>query len=220
MRLLFLVMTIFLALAFPAPVDLVSMSSENYQLLGDVISVGGDLTTSTNYQVFNTLGEASGIHPTTSTSVNYIVSAGFQAMATTTYLTATLSTNAVSLGTLSKSAVASASQTLTVSTNAPTGYTATILEGGNLISGGNDINDVADGAITAGSEEYGIRTSGAAGQMNNADTAITAAAQTIAASSTAAVAEQTTITYKVSVSNTTAYGTYSQTTTITTTVNY
>ena len=87
-------------------------------------------------------------------------------------------------------------------------------------SGANDINDVSDGTVTAGSEEYGIRTSGNAGQMNSADTAITTVAQTVASTSTIATSEQTTITYKTGVSASTESGTYSQTVTFTTTVNY
>lgn len=220
MRLIFLILIFALCLSFPFEVSMVNMTSENYKIEVDVISVGGDLTTSTNYKLFETVGESSGVEQTTSTSSNYIIYAGFQAMATSTYLTATLSANAVSLGTLSPNAVSSASQTLTVSTNAPAGYTTTIAEDGELRSGGNDINDVADGAVSVSSEEYGIRTSGTAGQMNNADTAITAVAQNAAASSTAAVGEQTTITYKASVSANTAYGDYSHSVTFTTTANY
>ncbi|MBI5023234.1 MAG: hypothetical protein HZC05_03715, partial [Candidatus Magasanikbacteria bacterium] len=197
-----------------------SMSSENYNLSVDAISVGGDLGTSTNYQVSNTVGESPGIHDTPSTSTNYIIEAGFQAAASGVVLSAALSTNSVSLGTLSTGAVSTASQTLTVTTNSPTGYTATIADDGNLRSGANDINDVSDGTVTAGSEEYGIRTSGTAGQMNNSDTAITAVAQTVASTSTIATSEQTSIAYKVGVSASTESGTYSHTVTFTTTVNY
>ena len=220
MRLIFLILIILLALSFPRPVDLVSMTSENYQIFVDVVSVGGDLSTSTNYKVFNTLGEAAGVSPTQSTSTNYIIEAGFQVIASTTYVSAALSTNAVSLGKLSTTIVASASQGLIVSTNAHTGYIATIQEDGNLRSGSDDIDDVTDGSVTAGYEEYGLRTSGAAGQMNNADTAITAVAQTVAASSAAIIGESTGITYKAAVSSLTAHGSYSHTTTITTAVNY
>ncbi|MEK7189596.1 MAG: hypothetical protein AAB666_01295, partial [Patescibacteria group bacterium] len=112
------------------------------------------------------------------------------------------------------------SQTLTVTTNSPTGYTATIAEDGNLRSGANDINDVSDSNVTAGAEEYGIRTSGTAGQMNNSDTAITIASQTVASTSTIATSEQTSIAYKAAVSASTESGTYSHTVTFTTTVNY
>lgn len=220
MRWIFLIFCFLLALNFPLAVNSVSMSSENFQISVETVSVGGDLATSTNYQVVGATAEGLGMSVTQSTSTNYIVEAGFPSMISDLGLSVTLSTNAIALGTLSSLTVASGSQTLTVTTNSPSGYTTTILEDGNLRSGGNDINDVADGTVTVGSEEYGIRSSGAAGQMNNADTALTAAAQTVASTSTVALAEQTTITYNAAVSQNTAYGTYSQTVTFTTTANY
>lgn len=220
MRIIFLVLTLILALNFPLTAGSASMSSENYNLSVDAISVGGDLETSTNYQISGTAGEGAGVHETQSASTNYIIEAGFQAAASGVVLSATLSANSVSLGTLSASAVSTASQTLTVTTNSPTGYTATIAEDGNLRSGANDINDVSDGSVTAGSEEYGIRTSGAAGQMNNSDTAVTAVSQTAASTSTIAISEQTSVSYKAAVSASTESGTYSHIVTFTTTVNY
>ncbi|MEK9183345.1 MAG: hypothetical protein AAB849_02445 [Patescibacteria group bacterium] len=209
-----------LALNFPLVAGSASMSSENFALQVDTISVGGDLSTSTNYKVFDTIGGSSGVQATQSTSTNYIVEAGFQAAASGAALSASLSASSVSLGSLGTSIVSSASQILTITTNSPTGYTATITEDGNLRSGSNDINDVSDGAVAAGSEEYGIRTSGNAGQMNNSDTAITSSSQTIASTSTLAINEQTTIAYKASVGSATAAGTYSHIVTFTTTANY
>lgn len=196
------------------------MSSENFQLQVDTVDVGGDLVNSTNYQVSGSFGEAPGVHDTQSTSTNYIVEAGFQAAASGVALSATLSANSVSLSTLSASAVNSASQTLTITTNSPTGYTTTITEDGSLRSGSDDINDVADGAVTLGSEEYGISTSGSAGQFNSADTAITGVAKTVATTSTIAISEQTAITYKAAISGSTVAGNYSHTVTFTTTANY
>lgn len=220
MRYLFLTLIFVLALNFPLRAGSASMSSENYNLSVDAISVGGDLGTSTNYQISGTAGEAPGIHDTPSTSTNYIIEAGFQAAASGVVLSATLSANSVSLGSLGTDVVSTASQILTVTTNSPTGYTATIAEDGNLRSSANDINDVSDGNVTAGAEEYGIRTSGVAGQMNSADTAITIASQTVASTSTIATSEQTSIAYKAAVSASTESGTYSHTVTFTTTVNY
>ncbi|MBI4992552.1 MAG: hypothetical protein HZC26_00200 [Candidatus Magasanikbacteria bacterium] len=196
------------------------MSSENFQLQVDTVDVGGDLVNSTNYQVSGSFGEAPGVNDTQSASTNYIVEAGFQAAASGVALSATLSTNSVALSSLSTSAVNSASQILTVTTNSPTGYTTTIIEDGNLRSGSDDINDVSDGAVTLGSEEYGISTSGAAGQFNSTDTSITGVAKTIATTSTIAISEQTTITYKAAISGTTVAGSYGHTVTFTTTANY
>ncbi len=220
MKRLFIFLIFLLTLNFPVMVGCVGMTSENFKLFADVVSVGGSEPISENYRVFNTAGEASGVDPTKTTSTNYQIQAGFQAMANTIYVSAALSASSLSLGELSVSVVGSNSETLTANTNSPTGYTTTIQEDGNLRSGANDINDVADSTVTAGSEEYGARTSGIAGQMNSADTAITGVAQNVAASSTPVHNEITTLTYKAGISATTAYGNYSHQVTFTTTVNY
>lgn len=219
MRSIFALLILIIIFNFPLSAGSASMSSENFQMQLDTISVGGDVAASTNYLVFGTYGDL-GASPTTSTSDNYIIHAGFQAAASGVTLTAALSANSIALGSLSTGSVSSASQTLTVTTNSPTGYTTTVTEDGNLRSGDNDINDVGDGTVTAGSEEYGLLTSGAAGQMNSADTAITGVAQTAASTSTIATSEAITITYKAAVSGNTGYGTYSHTVTFTTTANY
>lgn len=220
MRSIFLILILALCLSFPMEAGMVDMSSTNYKIFVDVISVGGDLTNSTNYQVNSVMGEAGGVHETVSTSTNYSLAAGFQAMAGVA-LSATLSTNAVSLGALNVNQVVTASQTITVTTNATNGYTVTIQEDGNLRSGTDDINDVTDGAVTIGKEEYGIRTSGAVGQMNNSDTAITSSPQIVATNSTLATNEQTAITYKAAAAvGDTQSGNYSHIVTFTTVANY
>lgn len=220
MRSIFLILILAFCLSFPMEASTVDMSSTNYKIFVDVISVGGDLTNSTNYQVNSAMGEAGGVHETVSTSTNYSLAAGFQALAGVA-LSATLSTNAVSLGALNVNQVVTASQTITVTTNATNGYTVTIQEDGNLRSGADDINDVTDGAVTIGKEEYGIRTSGAVGQMNNSDTAITSLPQIIATSSTLATNEQTAITYKAAAAvEETQSGNYSHIVTFTTVANY
>lgn len=205
--------------AFPAAINSVDMTSENYKVFVDVISVGGDLTTSTSYQVNSTIGEAAGVHETVSTSTNYNLAAGFQAMANVFSLSATLSTNAIALGALSTGAISTVAQTITVTTNATNGYTVTVQEDGELRSGSNAIPD-ANGDIAAGTAAYGIRTSGNAGKMNDIDTAITAAAKTLASTSTPATSEATSITYKATAGSNTADGSYSQTLTFTTVANY
>lgn len=220
MRLFFCLCVAVSLVVFPLNAGSASMTSENYQLQLDSVDVGGDLATSTNYKVSGSLGEAPGVHETQSTSTNYIIEAGFQAAASGVALSATLSTNAMSLGSLTTADTNEASQTLTITTNSPTGYSATITEDGNLRFGDNDINDVSDGEVTASSEEYGFRTSGVAGQFNSADTAITSVAKTIATTSTIAINEQTAITYKASITHGIPVGTYSHIVTITTTANY
>ncbi|RPI72464.1 MAG: hypothetical protein EHM45_22205 [Desulfobacteraceae bacterium] len=103
---------------------------------------------------------------------------------------------------------------MTTTTNATDGYFTTIVEDGEFRTGlGDDINDVTDGTVSAGSEEYGIRTSGASGQMNGADTAILSTAQEVADSASPIDADAVTITFKVSITGATVAGIYEHTVT-------
>ncbi|MCX6779044.1 MAG: hypothetical protein NTU97_02330 [Candidatus Magasanikbacteria bacterium] len=222
MRLFLIVSLVFSSLSFPLTAGCLTMQSSNYKIMTDVISVGGETSTSTNYQVFNTVGEF-GVTDTRSTSTGYILDAGFQPSSTATNLSSTLSTNSINLGTLSPSTVSSGSQTLTVSTDSATGYTVTIQDDGDLRSGANSISDIiSGGTVTAGTPGYGISTEGVAGQMNSITTSmpLTTSPQILAATSTPAANEQTIITYKAAIGSGTAYGTYSHTVTFTTVVNY
>ena len=136
---------------------------------------------------------------------------GFQAMERSS-LTMSVNSNTVSLGELSLVAVASGSVVLSVTTDSTTGYTASVTEDGNLRKGGggdnDDINDVLDGSVTAGSEEYGITTSGGGGLIG-ADTAISGTVS-VAAASGEVSSQQTTVTFKAAIANTSRAGSYSQ----------
>ncbi len=223
MRSFFGISLLIFSLSFPSIARCLTMESVNYKILTEVVSVGGETSTSTNYQVFNTVGEF-GVTETNSTSTNYNLASGFQPSSSAgATLSATLSTNSISLGELTTSDVSSASQILTVTTNAATGYTTTIKSDGQLRSGSNTIPDIAvDGTVTSGVASYGISTAGGAGQMNSSTTStpLSTSDQILAATSTPATGEQTTITYKAAIGSDTAYGTYSQSVTFTTTVNY
>jgi len=218
MRKIFYLLIFLISLNFPITADSLIMSSTNFNIITDTVSVGGDVSASTNYKVYSTIGEI-GSNPAQSTSANYNADLGFQALTGIQNLSVTLSTASISLGTLSLTSVASASQTITVSTDSSSGYTTTIEEDGNLRSGANTIPDVSGGAITAGTAAYGFTTStpsGSPGLVN----AITSTASVIFSSSTAVSAEQTVATYKAAVGSGTAYGNYSHAVTFTTTINY
>ena len=133
-------------------------------------------------------------------------------------LSLTLDNSSVSLGTMSLTSVNSASLVATVTTDSLSGYALAISEDGNLRSGSNDINDVGDGTVTAGSEEYGIRTSGTNGQLNSSDSAINSSV-TVASATAPVENDQTTISFKASVGQSTQAGSYSQAITFTLTVN-
>jgi hypothetical protein len=198
--------------------SLAYMSSANYINWMDSFNVGGEETSSSaSYQIQDTLGEL-GTGPISSAS--YANQGGFRQVEANPILTFSISDNTIDLGTLDTGSVNSDSHTITTTTNSANGYTTTIVEDGNLRSGANDMDDVADGAVTAGSEEYGIRTLGAQGQMNGADTAITSTAQTVASYGSSINASVTTITYRVAISASTAAGTYSHTVTFISTGNF
>ena len=142
------------AKAFPS-------TSTNYKLEGEFGNFGG-AKSSDNYRLTDTGG---GFAPGIGTSTNYRNCSGFQCViAQVPQVTVTLSSNAINLNTLTTSAVNTASHTISVTTNTG-GYTARIYEDDNLCrivlpcNSANDIADVADGAVTANSEEYGLATS-------------------------------------------------------------
>lgn len=118
-----------------------------------------------------------------------------------------LSNNAASLGALTPSSINTASTTLTVSANALSGYTAYISEDGDLRYNSRSIADVIDGTVTAGSEEFGLNTG--YGDFIS-DSAITGGLKIVRSSGAAVTNENTTATYKASVSNNTPSGFYSQ----------
>lgn len=125
-----------------------------------------------------------------------------------------LSSNTCALGILTSSGVSSCNYTITTSTNSPDGYVTTIIEDGNLRSGANDINDVADGAVTAGAEEYGIGLTGADRSFVD-DEAITGTALNIALDATGPISAQlVTVAHKASITSSTLAGSYSHTVTL------
>lgn len=103
------------------------------------------------------------------------------------------------------------------------GYSVQISEDGDLRSGSFAIDDVIDGAIVAGSEEYGARssdTSVAGSTFDTADTAITTSLQPIVTTSSASFSSRSFLTLKAAVANSTPAGTYAQVLTVVATGNY
>jgi len=145
---------------------------------------------------------------------------GFQAMERAS-LSVDVSPSSVALGQLSLSAVNSSSVVLTVTTDATTGYSAILTEDGNLRKGeggaNDDINDVSDGTVTAGSEEYGISTTGGAGVLA-VDTALSGSV-TVASNESTATGEETTVNFKAAVGSQSRAGDYTHIVTFTVTAN-
>lgn len=144
-----------------------------------------------------------------------------QATTSALELSFSISNNALDFETLSPSAVSTVNYTVTTSTNADYGYSTTIQEDGNLRkTDGADINDVTDGEVSAGHEEYGIRTSGSQGQMNSQDYAITSSVQTIASYSQPITNSVTTVNHKASIDPQTPAGRYLHIVTLITTARF
>lgn len=142
-------------------------------------------------------------------------------------ITFTISSNTIALGTLSSAAVSTGSHTVQTVTNAVSGYTTLVYDDGNLRKGADDINDVADLAVTVGSEEYGISTTdtgqdiitdgggGCSGSTYDADP-ITTTQQSAAGAASGPVDETITICYMASIATTTVAGAYAHTVTFVT----
>ncbi len=154
----------------------------------------------------------------TSTGNSYNLFAGFQEVLANNTVSLNLSASSVSLGGLSQGSVSASSLNATITTDSITGYTLSLSEDGDLRSGAETINDVADGTVTAGSEEYGIQTSGTNGLLNSTDTAITNNLN-IGSNLASISADVVSINFKASISSDTKYGTYSHIVTFTLTAN-
>lgn len=209
-------LTILVCFTWIVPLNAITMEGGGYQIIADSFSFTSvDQVTGSDYAVFSTGGE---VAATSTTGANVVLRGGFQA-ANQGILRLTLSSDSIALGALSETAVASADLVATVSTDSQTGYTLLIAEDGNLRdANGNDINDVSDGEVTAGQEEYGIRTSGADGPLV-IDQNLTTGGRNVAVSAGIVTNRATTITFRASRSNGTPAGNYSQRVTFTLTVN-
>ncbi len=175
------------------------MTSTNYRIYADSFGLGGVYSTSTSYDLFDSVGEWPASLPT---STSYEIRAGFQAMERGE-LTLSISDSALSLGDLSVSAVNTDSSIATVTSGSETGYTLSIGS-----ADASPITAVSDGSVTAGSEEYGLAVSGTDASFADDRSII---AGRILASATGAVTSRTvTMTVKASRISTTSYGSKSQ----------
>lgn len=122
-------------------------------------------------------------------------------------LTFSLSTTAVSLGTLSTGAVASGTGNMSVATNAASGYDVNAA-GSTLTRGAATIPFVADGTVTAGASEYGISvtTCGAGATCTSGDLGMPQNGLITRATPTSG--DTHTVTYEASITAAQAAGSY------------
>jgi hypothetical protein len=186
-----------------------AMNSASYQIYADSFGVSdASVISGGSTTISGTTGE---LAPTTTLGGAYELRGGFSA-SEKGILSATVSSNSINLGTLSTAYVASGTSVLNVSTDSETGYTASISSDGNLRTGLNDIDNVSDGSVTAGSEEYGIQTTGTDALLST-DVGISGSVN-IASAVGKVTDHATTITFKASTSPATVNGSYSQTVTV------
>jgi hypothetical protein len=133
--------------------------------------------------------------------------------------TLTTNVNSCALGVLSPGAVSTCAYRIAAGTNGGGGMNVQAVADALLNSGGNDINNVADGAVTAGSEEHGIAITAGTGwtlvsPFNAGDDPITTTQQKIQSASAAvddtSSATWSTVTHKASINSATATGVYDQ----------
>lgn len=121
------------------------------------------------------------------------------------------------LETLDTAAVNTAIIGVEVNAEVDGGYVVQVASNGGLNSGVNSIDAVADGAVTAGSEEYGGRSSDTAlagSTFDTADTAFTTSFQDVADTAAVAFLDRNFLTLKGSAGSGTEDGSYSQTLTL------
>lgn len=153
----------------------------------------------------------------TSTSDGFDLRAGFQASLVGT-ISLSLDKSSITLGTLSLAGVSSDTVVATVTTDSLTGYTVTLAEDGNLRSGALDIDDVGGGGtVTAGTEGYGLRTTGLSGALAS-DTAINGTI-TVVSTSTPVSADSTNLIFRAAVGPQSRAGSYGQIITVSATAN-
>lgn len=184
------------------------MSSTNYTIFADSVDSGGVISTGGTYNLQDTAGEFS---VGSSTGGTYNVIGGYQAM-DWSVLTIDINTTVINLGTLSLSAVATSPAVVSVTADADTGYVLSVAS-----VSGTSLTGVSDGAVTAGSEEYGVAVSGMDATFAG-DQAIVAGLN-LSTSSTPVISAQTTLTFKAAISNASAAGAYSQSVVLTASTN-
>lgn len=125
-----------------------------------------------------------------------------------------MSGSSIGFGTVDETDYSTALVGWEVTVDTDGGYTVFVIEDGNLRDGANDIDDVLDGTVTLGSEEYGARSSDqtlAASTFDTADTAFTSSFQEVGTKGTLSFESRDFLTLKAAVAAATPEGDYSHT---------
>lgn len=121
-----------------------------------------------------------------------------------------LNGSAAQLGTITTSIVATSLTHTSVLSNIENGYTIYVLDDGNLrIDATTYMGNVADGTVTAGSNEYGARVFGTSATSTGSDFAFATTTRAVQESNTFANNDRIGLVYKAAISAITAAGNYS-----------
>jgi len=192
-----------------------AMSGGDYSIPIDAFTIFEDGTMSGgDFQLYDSGGNS---ESGTYSGGDFVLWGGFLQTSSGT-LSFSLDKNTINFGELSLNSVSSDAVVATVSVSVDTGYTLSISEDGNLRTvDGLDIDDVVDGVVTIGSEEYGISTTGDDGILV-VDTAVGDNVE-VAYSASEAVNQATTINFETAISINSRAGNYSHIVTFTATTN-
>ncbi len=186
--------------------SIASSTGTSFKTTSETFNCGSNDMSGSAFRMNGSLCESS----ETASGTTFIMQSGAIALEDTSFISITVDPHTIDFGVLTTASVSTGTVTTTLSTNAPFGYVAQIYTDGTFRNAHNDsINPVSDGTVTAGSEEYGIRTSGTDGQFNGTDQGISTTPITYA-SSIVPSNNPTVITFKAAISGATPAGMYHQ----------
>lgn len=189
-----------------------TMNSTSFVITSDDLSAGGGNSSSTSFVSEGTAGGlATGEN---ASSASFAACAGYPCtLAAPGEISFSVSPNVVMLDTLTSDMVITGSTTITTSMTATNGYsTVAYTDGGFRTNGGAYVELVADGAVTEGSNEYGVGLSGFDRAFAD-DRPITTSPVTIAANGSSVTDSSVDVIFKVAASTMNTAGAYQQTVT-------
>jgi len=211
------------------------MSSSSFIIPSENIGDSAGSSTSASFRLNDTLGEMinpfdGGTSSYKSTSSSYALDSGFQTQLEPPVFTFSVGSSSLTLSPApSDTTVSTAATTVTTSTNAPFGYSTTIVDDGMLRAGADNIDDIADGNGTVGpvgTEEYGVALTGADRAFTDERATVALprttppTPRTIASNSTFGAGRTTTVTFKMTMASSTLNGSYSHIVTFISTPRY
>jgi len=128
-----------------------------------------------------------------------------------------LDATSLSLGTLDSSFVSTSIVAWESTNDVDDGFSVYLFEDGDLSDGSDTIADVLDGTVTAGSSEYGARSSDttiSSSTFDTQDTAITSTPVAVGTDAATSIQVRQFLTLKVAIDDSQTSGTYSQTLTV------